>query len=374
MIYLDSAATTLQKPHSVARAASWAVGNLSSPGRGGYSASAHAADTAFKCREAAAELFNVEDPSNVVITHSATHGLNIAIKSLVRPGGRVLISGYEHNAVTRPLHAVGAKVTVAHSELFEPEMALHAFECRLSSGLSAVICNHVSNVFGYILPIERIAGACGRFGVPLVIDASQSAGMLELDFAALGAAYAAMPGHKGLYGPQGTGLLLCNGAPQTIIEGGTGGHSVPPEMPDFLPDRLEAGTHNMSGIAGLCAGLNFVRKKGKKILEHERRLAEKAIGGLMRIDRVKVFCSEFGYCQTGVVSFIIDGMTCETVAEKLASRDIAVRAGYHCAPLAHRSADTFPSGTVRMSVSAFNTGKDISVFLGAVEDVVRREV
>ena len=373
MIYLDSAATTLEKPSSVAKASGWAINNLTSPGRGGYAASIRAADAAFECRERAAALFNVQDPSNVVITHSATHGLNIAIKSLVRPGGRVLISGYEHNAVTRPLHAIGANVVAAASELFEPEMALHAFESRLSGNLSVVICNHVSNVFGYILPIERIAAACKKLDIPLVIDASQSAGMVELDFTALGALYAAMPGHKGLYGPQGTGLLLCAKTPDGIIEGGTGSNSISQSMPDFLPDRLEAGTHNMPGVHGLSAGLKFVQKMGvSKILENECKLIKKAADGLLRIDRIRVFRSEFGYSQTGVLSFVINGMPCETAAEKLAQRGIAVRAGLHCAPLAHRSADTISTGTVRVSVSAFNTKRDINVFLNAVEDIVKK--
>ena len=372
MIYLDSAATTLQKPSAVARAAGLAVNNLSSPGRGGHAASVRAAEAAFECRALAAGLLGVGDASNVVFTHSATHGLNIAIKSLVRPGSRVLISGYEHNAVTRPLHAIGANVTIAASELFEPEMALHAFESRLMGGLSAVICNHVSNVFGYILPIERIAAACREYRVPLIIDASQSAGMLPVDFTKLGAVFMAMPGHKGLYGPQGTGLLLCAGAPDAIIHGGTGSDSKLPGMPDFLPDRLEAGTHNMPGIAGLYAGLKFVQKKGvESILEHERGLIEKAAGGLMRLDGVTVFKSEFGYCQTGVLSFLIDGMTCETAAHELARRGIAVRAGMHCAPLAHRSAGTYETGTIRISVSVFNTRWEIGVFVGAVEDIVR---
>ena len=214
MIYLDSAATTLQKPPAVAKAAGWAVNNLASPGRGGHPSAMAAAGLAYECREKAAKLFNVSDVASVVITTSATHGLNIAIKSMVRRGARVLISGYEHNAVTRPLTAVGADIVVAESELFEPEMALHAFETRLAGDISLVICNHVSNVFGYILPTERIAQVCRERGVPLIIDASQSAGVLDIDFAALGAEFIAMPGHKGLYGPQGTGLLLCKSCPE----------------------------------------------------------------------------------------------------------------------------------------------------------------
>ncbi|MCL2408027.1 MAG: aminotransferase class V-fold PLP-dependent enzyme [Oscillospiraceae bacterium] len=372
MIYLDSAATTLQKPPAVAKAAAWAVNNLTSPGRGGHKAAMAAADEMFSCREMAAGLFNVKDPSNVIITHSATHGLNIAIKSLVRPGDWVLISGYEHNAVTRPLHAIGANIVVANSELFEPEMALHTFESRLSGKFSAVICNHVSNVFGYVLPIERIAQRCHECGIPLIVDLSQSAGVLDIDFTKLGAAFAAMPGHKGLYGPQGTGFLLCSGVPDGIMQGGTGGNSKSRGMPDFLPDRLEPGTHNMPGIAGLNEGLRFVQKKGVgRILEHERDLINKAADRLEKIDRITVFKSNLRDCQTGVLSFVVECIPCETVAEELARRDIAVRAGMHCAPMAHLSAGTNATGSVRISVSAFNTSREINVFLGAVEDAIK---
>ncbi|MCL2401656.1 MAG: aminotransferase class V-fold PLP-dependent enzyme [Oscillospiraceae bacterium] len=373
MIYLDSAATTLQKPPAVAKAVAWAVNNLSSPGRGGHKAAMAAADEMFSCREMAAEFFNVKDPDHVVITHSATHGLNIAIKSLVQPGSRVLISGYEHNAVIRPLHAMGANIVVTSSALFDPEMAIHAFESRLSGKLSAVICNHVSNVFGYVLPIERIAQMCQARGIPLIVDLSQSAGMMDIDFTKLGAVFAAMPGHKGLYGSQGTGILLCSKVPDGIIQGGTGGNSKSRGMPDFLPDRLEPGTHNMPGIAGLNEGLKFIRKKGaERILAHERVLIDQAADGLAGIEGITVFKSESGDCQTGVLSFVVENMSCETVAEVLARRNIAVRSGMHCAPSAHLSAGTNATGTVRISVSAFNTRREISLFLGAVEDIAGR--
>jgi cysteine desulfurase family protein len=372
MIYLDNAATTLQKPPMVARNAAWAINHLSSPGRGGHSAAMSAAETAFECRTAAAELFNVKNPEHVVFTMNATHALNIALKSSVHRGDKVIISGYEHNSVVRPLHAVGAKVSVAVSELFEPEMALLAFERRLTDEIALVVCNHMSNVFGYILPAERIAEACRERSIPFILDASQSAGVLDIDFSKLGADYVAMPGHKGLYGPQGTGLLLCAKKPEGLLQGGTGSSSLSPEMPDFLPDRLEAGTHNMPGIAGLKAGIEFVQKKGtNKILSQERELIEHAAGGLIRLDRVRVFKSEYGFCQGGVLSFVIDGMQSETVGEQLSYRGIAVRAGLHCAPLAHKSAGTIKSGTVRISVSAFNTKREISSFINAVEDITR---
>ena len=178
MIYFDNAATSLQKPPAVARAASYAIGHMASPGRGGHRPSLLAAETAFACREAAAELFRVPNPENIVFTFNATHGLNIAIKSLLRPGDTVLISGYEHNAVTRPLSSIGGiTIKVASSPLFQADALLSQFEEKLTGEVRAVICNHVSNVFGYILPVEEIASLCNRRAVPFILDASQSAGL-----------------------------------------------------------------------------------------------------------------------------------------------------------------------------------------------------
>ncbi len=210
MIYLDSAATTLEKPQTVPARTAWAMTHLASPGRGGYSAGMGAADLVYQTRERAAELFHVGDPERVVLTSNATHGLNIAIHTLVPPGGTVVISGYEHNAVTRPLHAIpGVRIRVAAGPLFDADGVYAAFEREITDGVDAVICNHVSNVFGFIQPVERLAALCRERGVPLIVDASQSAGILPVDLEGWGAAFVAMPGHKGLYGPQGTGLLLC---------------------------------------------------------------------------------------------------------------------------------------------------------------------
>ena len=242
MIYLDSAATTLQKPPAVARAVSSAVGRLATPGRGGHVPAMRAAETAFLCRQAAAELFQVESPEQVVFTSNATHGLNLAIHSLLKPGDAVVISGYEHNAVTRPLHALGVNIRVAAGPLFDPEAQVRAFERQLDETVRAVICNHVSNVFGFILPVEGIAALCRERGIPFVLDASQSAGCLPVHMGELGAAFVAMPGHKGLYGPQGTGLLLCGAETHPLLMGGTGSASAPPGHARF-PARPPGGRH-----------------------------------------------------------------------------------------------------------------------------------
>lgn len=370
MIYLDSAATTFQKPAAVPRAVQQAMRTMSSPGRGGYESARLAEETLFRCRKSASALFSVPSEEQIVFTMNATHALNIALKSLVRPGGRVAVSGYEHNAVTRVLHALRAEVIVAAAPLFSPQETLEAFERALKAGVEAAVCTHVSNVFGDILPIEGVAQLCREAGVPLVIDASQSAGVLPIDCKTLGAAFVAMPGHKGLYGPQGTGLLLCGGEALPLLQGGTGSESLRQEMPDFLPDRLEAGTHNVPGIAGLAAGIDFVRaQRTDRILLHERQLLRRAGEGMSRIPRVSCYLARDEKRQAAALSFTVSGMPPEQVAEQMARRGIALRAGLHCAPFAHRTAGTLPDGTVRMSVSAFNRAFEIDAMLFSLREV-----
>lgn len=361
MVWLDSAATSFQKPAAV-RGAVWrAMTSLSSPGRGGYASAMAAADVLFRCRCALGDMFGVEDPERVVFTSSATHGLNLAIKSLVRPGGRVVISGYEHNAVTRPLHALGADVRTASSPLFDREAAVKAFRNTLH-GADAAVCCHVSNVFGFVLPLEEISRVCCEVGVPLIVDASQSAGVLPLDMERLGCAFAAMPGHKGLLGPQGTGVLLCGtDRVEPLMEGGTGSESENAAMPMFLPDRLEAGTHNVPGIAGLMAGIDWIGKIGTEEIRNHETIRRKQLAAMLRQEkRIHLFETEDDRCQTGVLSLQIDGIDCEIAAEELGKRGVAVRAGLHCAPQAHRTAGTLAQGTVRVSTSPFTSERDIT--------------
>lgn len=374
MVYLDSAATTLQKPPSVSRAMAWAVGTMASPGRGGHKPAMRAAEVAFACRQMAAELFHLNDPENVIFTLNATHALNLAIKSVVKPGDTVVVSGYEHNAVTRPLAAMNCRIRVAKGPLFHPEELLAEFDRLITEEVSCVVCTHVSNVFGYVLPVEQVASICKSRNVPFILDASQSAGTLPVYMEELGCAFIAMPGHKGLYGPQGTGLLLC-GAGQdtnTLLEGGTGSLSLRQAMPEFLPDRLEAGTHNIPGIAGLLEGLRYVSGKGDRvILAHEQNLVTRAARELSVIPGITVYASEQPGVQAGVLSFVVQSMDCEEVGEQLGQLDIAVRAGLHCAPYAHETAGTAETGTVRASFSAFNTGSEVRTFVKAMERIAK---
>ena len=358
MIYLDNAATTLIKPLTVSGAMLHALQSCASPGRGAHRAAMLAAETVFRCRESAAALFHVSEPERVVFTMNATHALNIAICSLAHPGSKVLISGYEHNAVTRPLKKLGAELLVAESPLFDREACLRAFEQKITEA-ELVVCTMVSNVFGFILPIGQIARLCRQKRVPLIVDASQAAGVLDIDFEGLGASFICMPGHKGLFGPQGTGILLCGERGEPLLAGGSGSDSLLQEMPDYLPDRLEAGTHNVPGIAGLAAGIDYVRTRSPaKILEKEQALLSDLIARLRDDDRFELFVGAEG-SQSGVLSLRMQGLDCEEAAARLSERGICVRSGLHCAPLAHRSAGTLETGTVRLSLSPFVQPEEI---------------
>lgn len=355
MIWLDNAATSFFKPPSVKAAVSWAFDNCASPGRGGNHPAMEAARAVYYCRELVGELFSCR-PEQAVFTCNATHGLNIAINTLVPIGGRVVMSGFEHNAVLRTLYARGAHCMVAGRKIFDPENTLREFENCLVSGADCVVCTHVSNVFGYVLPVEEIGKLCRKKGVPFIVDASQSAGVLPLSCEALNADFIAMPGHKGLYGPQGTGLLLCSRIPSPLIFGGTGTASKDTSMPLELPDRAEAGTHNVPGICGLAAGVRFVLETGtERILRHEMKMIDILRSELGRTN-AELFTGSPG---SGVLSLRMDGWDCEEMAEYLAMKDISVRAGLHCAPLAHESAGTLDTGTVRFSPSFFSTSDDM---------------
>lgn len=358
MIYLDSGATSFRKPPQVAQAMLSALRGCASPGRGGYEAAMEAARTVYTCRETAAELFDCE-PQQVVFTENCTHGLNIAIRSLIRPGGRVVVSGFEHNAVMRPLYALEAKVTVAGRKLFDWEDTISSFREALKSGTDAAVFTHISNVFGYILPVQELAGLCREAGVPFIVDAAQSAGTEAISMKKLGAAFLAAPGHKGLLGPQGTGLLLCGRPGQPLLYGGTGSLSREKGMPEELPERLEAGTMNVPGIAGLNAGMRYILRHGRENLrqrEHAQLLA--CVQGLRSLG-MEVFAGEH---QAATVSFL-PGMDTEEAAQWLGKRGIAVRSGLHCAPLAHESAGTLETGTVRVSFGMDASARQTAAFL-----------
>lgn len=344
MIYLDNGATSFHKPPQVKQAVIKAMEQCANPGRGGHRAAMEAARVLYECRETAGKLFHC-NPEQVVLTSNCTQGLNIAIRSLVQPGDSVLVSGFEHNAVVRPLYALRAKLTVAGRRLFNWEDTLEQWENALKKRPKAAVFTHVSNVFGYILPVEELGAMCRRYEVPFILDGAQSAGSIPIDLQALGAAYVAMPGHKGLLGPQGTGLLLCTQTPEPLLYGGTGGNSLSTGMPQELPDRVEPGTANVPGAAGLTAGMKYVYRVGAKTIgSKETQQADRCVRELEKMG-IRVFS---GAHRSGTLS-ILPETDCEEAASAFAERGIALRAGLHCAPLAHESAGTVETGTLRIS-------------------------
>ena len=366
MIYLDHGATSFPKPPPVVAAVNRALVTCANPGRGGHKPAMEASRVVFACRERAAAMFDCK-AEQVVFTSSCTHGLNIAIRTLVKPGDPVVISGFEHNAVTRPLHGIGARILVAGRRLFDPEDTVASFEKALQNGAKAAVFTHISNVFGYILPIDQLSDLCKKYGVPFVIDAAQSAGSLPVQLQKNGADFIAMPGHKGLLGPQGTGILLCNRQPEPLLFGGTGSSSASWDMPDWLPDRLEAGTVNVSGIAGLERGLALVQQgmaqRHSAALRESMRCAEQ-----MKKMGLQVFA---GPDQTAVFSFV-PPVDCEVFAQKLGQLGISVRAGLHCAPLAHESAGTLDTGTVRISFGYDAAPRQTEGLLRGIKTLMKR--
>jgi selenocysteine lyase/cysteine desulfurase len=369
LIYLDNAATTLRKPAEVTAAVKHALERCGGAGRGGHAPAQAAVDALLDCREEAARLFGMSAPERVILTSNATHALNIAIKSLAKPGKTVVTSGYEHNAVIRPLSSLESselKTISLSTPLFDPEAAYRSFENALTDDVCLVVCIHVSNVFGFVLPVERIAELCRLRNIPMIVDASQSAGLLPISGDLY--PYWCMPGHKSLYGPQGTGLLLIppGGELSPLLEGGTGGDSRSRHMPEYLPDRLEAGTHNAPGAAGLAAGIRFVLQNNTAISDS---LTKKAVMELSAVPGVRVYYGSHRH--KGPVSFTIKGKDSETAASLLSDRGIAVRGGLHCAPLAHHTAGTDAAGTVRFAFSHANTARDIPALVNAVREIAK---
>ncbi len=371
MIYLDNAATTFPKPEAVYRAAVQCMREYGgNPGRSGHRLSREAGMAVYSCREAVAELFGGR-PENVVFTMNATYALNLAIGALARPGSRVLISGMEHNAVLRPVAALKS----CGYDIFDPtggdEAVLRAVERGLTPKTSLVVCNHVSNLCGLTLPVAKIGALCKRRGVKLVIDASQSAGRVPLSLRDTHADAICAPGHKGLYGLQGCGFVLFadgysekGGELPLFVSGGNGVHSLEIAMPEFLPERFEAGTLPTPAIASLAAGIGEVRRVGVETIgSHEEEMGRRLREGLSMIRGVTLYGAEWG---GGTVLFNMGGLTSERVGELLDERGICVRSGFHCCPLGHKLLGTPAHGAVRASVSVFTTPKEIDGFLRTV--------
>lgn len=381
MIYLDNAATTFPKPLYVRRAANDAMTNFgANPGRSGHAMALKASEEIYNARSKAAEFFNEENPENVIFTLNCTHAINMVLKGLLSPGDHVVVSDMEHNAVMRPLSALadrGVAYSTARVSDCDPEETLSNFREALRPNTKLVVCIHVSNVWGIKLPIERITAMCHQYGIPVLVDASQSAGSHKIDIGENKFDFVCMPGHKGLYGPMGTGILITSKHDmlKTIIEGGTGSGSVSMQQPLTPPDKFESGTPNLSGIVGLGKGIDFVRSvSSEKILSHEITLMAHLYDRLSSIPSVILYAPKPSI-ETGgtLLSFNVKDTDSETVAAYLNKNyGIAVRAGLHCAPMAHKHYGTLEQGAVRISPSYFTTVKDINTLATAISRMPAR--
>ena len=380
MIYLDNSATTYPKPLSVRRKMAQALEQFgANPGRGGFKMSLQTAQAVYDVRQKAASFFGAAGPESISFQPSCTQSLNIVIHSLKR-GDHVLVTDLEHNAVYRVVDALCRQGVIDYdiAQVVDcDEQTVWNFEHLIRHNTRLIACTQGSNVFGYCVPVGKIGAMAHRRGVLMLVDAAQTAGLLDIDLRHLPIDYLCLPGHKGLYGPAGTGILIVNGKPipDPLCEGGTGSFSMEAEMPDFLPDRLESGTVNTSGIIGLGKGIDFVRTKTpQRLYQAEMQLCRRLYRNLSAIPGVQLYSDE---PQIGknlpLIAFQLQGLGSEQTAALLNDYGIAVRAGFHCAALAHRKMGTHRDGTVRVSLGAFNTQQEADAFCRAVADILRRQ-
>lgn len=377
MIYLDNAATSSPKPRAVIKAVERALVEFAAnPGRSGHDLSQKAALEIFECRKKVCNFFNGPSEDRVIFTPNCTHSINYAIKGLISPGDHVITSSMEHNAVIRPLNQLtrqGVEVDIAEVIFDDMEATLRSFRALLKPNTRLVVCTHASNVTGGILPIKEIGALCKQNGIWFVVDAAQTAGIIDIDMKEMNIDFLCVAPHKGLYAPMGTGILIAGeNLRRTIIEGGTGTMSVEIEQPEDLPERLESGTVNVPGIMGISAGIDFIKSiTTQKVYTHELKLMTLLYDALQDLPTVKLYTSrpEKGL-YAPVLSFNIGGLSSVSTANELSKNKIAVRAGLHCAPMAHKRIGTLEIGTVRVCPSVFNSPNDIYELIRVLKNII----
>ncbi len=373
-IYLDNAATSFPKPRAVPVAVDDFLRNIgASSGRGAYRRALEADRIVFRTRQALARLLGVADVSRVVFTSNATESLNLAIKGLLSEGDHVVTTSMEHNAVWRPLGSVASSRRVSVSVAScsrDGSLDPRDVEALLRPDTRLIVMTHASNVTGTLMPVEEVGEIARARGIPFLLDCAQTAGAYPIDVERLKVDLAAFSGHKGLMGPTGTGgLYIGEGIDLAPLkEGGTGGDSILEHQPDTLPDRFEAGTLNVAGIAGLGAGVRFLLETGvDRVAAREAGLVSALLGGLLEIPGIEVYGPGDPERQVGVVSLNVRDLAPEEVARRLdENHGIMVRAGLHCAPCAHRTIGTVHRGTVRIGLGFFNTEEDVRRCLEAL--------
>lgn len=378
MIYLDNAATSFPKPEQVCNEMINCMKNYcANPGRSSHKMAIEADMKIMETREAIARLFNMENPLNIIFTKNATEALNIGIKGLLKSGDHVISTTIEHNSVLRPLNAMSKNnVEVTFLDVSK-EGYIDILEIRkhIRKETKAIIINHASNVLGTVQDINAIGQLARDHGIIFMVDASQSAGSIQIDVKLDNIDIMAFPGHKGLLGPQGTGGLYISDSINLneFTQGGTGSNSNSMEQPDFLPDKFESGTLNTPGISGLCEGIKFIEKIGlENIHKYEMSLIKCLFEELDKLKYVKVYGTKDCSNRSSVVSLNIEGFESSEVGYQLNESGIAVRTGYHCAPLIHDIIGTKNMGTIRVSPGYFNTFEDIYAIVAAIKNIYNK--
>jgi cysteine desulfurase family protein len=379
MIYFDNAATTWPKPPAVAEAMVHFLDEVgANPGRAAHRRAVESGRIVYDAREAVADLFNAPDPLRVVFGANVTEALNLALRGYLRPGDHVITSGMEHNSVMRPLRALerqGVELTVVACS---PEGFLDPadVEAAIRPHTVMIALNHASNVVGTLLPVAEVGRIAREHELLLLVDAAQTGGAYPVDVQAQRIDLLGFTGHKSLHGPMGTGGLIIGERVDVerlrpLKRGGTGSNSELEEQPDFLPDMCESGTANAVGLAGLGAGVRWVLERGvEEIRAHEVAMTQRLIGELREIDGVTVYGGLDAERQTATVSFTIAGVPPSEAGLRLdEEHGVMCRVGLHCAPAAHKTLGTFPDGTVRFGLSAFNTLEEVAIAVEAVRQL-----
>lgn len=380
MIYLDNAATTFPKPDCVIKSVNRAMMLGANPGRGGHKGSLKAGEIIYSTREKLAEMFSCES-EGVIFTGNCTGALNTAIKGTLNKGDHIIISSLEHNSVLRPTEFLKQKNIVSYDVATvnpkDEEETLRNFSSLINKNTKVIVCTYASNVFGTVLPIEKIGQLCRNKDLIFIVDGAQAAGTLPIDMKKMNIDILCMPGHKGLFGPMGTGVMLLSGRiiPESLIQGGTGSFSMEVGQPDVLPDRFESGTSNFPGIAGLYSGISFINSYGGISAVHKKeteliKILKEDISVIKDAVMYENMCSKIN---SPILSFNIKDYHSEEIDAYLDRNGFAVRAGYHCAYLTHNTCTTKDTGCVRISPGIFNSKKDIKNLVFCLNKIALRK-
>ena len=378
MIYFDNAATTFPKPEVVYDSIMTAMrGYGANPGRSGHKLALKSSRGIYETRELIGRLFNVKNPMNIILTFNATESLNIGIKGILKPGDHVITTSMEHNSVLRPIKYMekfGIESTIVQGDEMG-RIKVSDIEKSIKPNTKLIVTTHVSNLTGTIMPVEKIGLMAKKKGIIYMVDAAQSAGVYDIDVEKMNIDLLAFPGHKGLFGPQGTGgLFIREGIVlESFFQGGTGSASHSLEQPDISPDKFESGTSNAPGIIGLGTGIKYILERGiTSIREYEEGLTKHFIEEASKIEGIKLYGPLNPIEQGAVVALNIKDADSSEVSYILDQEyDIAVRPGLHCAPLAHKTIGTLEQGVVRFSFGIFNTHEEIDICIKALKDIAK---